>query len=107
MQRCCIRSATSTTKWIWIQYCVSVSRNSNQLFRDSKIFRESIIKRIFLICIMAFGTDLTPCAVFYLREERIRVRPTMVDMRDIQFIRQRHHLPIDHSAADDKSFFVF
>ena len=41
-----------------------------------------------------------------LGEERVGIGESMVDMRDIEFVRQGHELTIDHAAAYDEIFLV-
>ena len=40
-------------------------------------------------------------------KERVGIGPTMVDMRNIEFVSKRHHLSIDASAANYKRLFHF
>jgi hypothetical protein len=76
------------------------------IFLSSAILCECVIKWVFVICAVSFCAQLFPHNCVYLREECICIFPRMVNMRDIQFVCQWHHLTIDHTSSDDECFFV-
>ena len=51
---------------------------------------------------MFLGRGLLPYGGVDLREEGIRLRECVVDMRDIEFVREGQELPLDRSASDDE-----
>ena len=70
------------------------------------IYSEGMRIRILLIRFVMLLADALPDSRVYLREEGVRILPTVVNMRDIQSIHQRHKLAIHLSTTDDEDLLI-
>ena len=69
----------------------------------SQICGKGVGIRVLLIGGVFFAGDFLPIGCRKGREERVCVLPRMMDMGEVEFVRQWQRLAIDHAAADDEN----
>ena len=70
------------------------------------IYSKGVRMGVLVVRFMAFAANALPYSRVYLWEERIRILPRVVNMRDIECIHQRQKLTIHLSATDDEDLLI-